>query len=258
MQFQFNYQLDVNFEPTGGNLWVVPEGSHLATGYFAERDIPYNLCVFATTAHAYGETNVLEYLLAEENRSAAVAALVAAAELYSGLTVDFEGLYSESRRQDFSDFMAYDVTCRLVYGRQIDGGTANKYVTVDAKTGELKSLSSGRYYQEKWPDSIPASVSAAAAQTTAQKALSSFAGTNYAKLGLAETENAKDEAQSWQHVFTFQQTANGYFYDGNAYTVAVDATDGTLSALRGSFDEQVELATPAKRSEEHTSELQSR
>lgn len=96
----------VNFEPTGGNLWVVPEGSHLATGYFAERDIPYNLCVFATTAHAYGETNVLEYLLAEENRSAAVAALVAAAELYSGLTVDFEGLYSESRRQDFSDFMA--------------------------------------------------------------------------------------------------------------------------------------------------------
>lgn len=140
----------------------------------------------------------------------------------------------------------YDVTCRLVYGRQIDGGTANKYVSVDAKTGALKSLSSGRYYQEKWPDSISVSVSAAAAQTTAEKALSSFAGANYAKLGIAETENAKDEAQSWQHVFTFQQTANGYFYDGNAYTVAVDATDGTLSALRGSFDEQVELVTPAK------------
>lgn len=140
----------------------------------------------------------------------------------------------------------YNVTCRLTYGRQIEGGTANKYVTVDAKTGALKSLSSGRYYQEKWPESIPATTSLTNAQATAEKALASFAGANFAKLGLFETENAKDEERSWQHTFTFQQTANGYFYDGNAYTVGVDATDGTLSTLRGSFDEKVELVTPSK------------
>lgn len=140
----------------------------------------------------------------------------------------------------------YEVTCHLTYGRQIEGGTANKYVTVDAKTGELKSLRSGRYYQEQWPESIPAATSVAAGQATAQKTLESFAGANAAKLGLFDTVNARDEARSWEHVFTFQQTANGYFYEGNAYTVGIDATDGTLSALRGSFDEEIELVAPAK------------
>lgn len=95
----------VNSAATGGNLWVVPQGAHLATDYFSERSVSYNLCVFATTAHAYGDTNVLEYLLEEDNRAAAVEALVAAAEPYSGLTVDFEGLYSGRRRADFSAFM---------------------------------------------------------------------------------------------------------------------------------------------------------
>lgn len=95
----------VNSAATGGNLWVVPEGSHLATGYFDERDIPYHLCVFATTAHRYGDTSVLEYMLEEDNRETAVAALVAAAGPYRGLTIDFEGLYSAARREDFSAFM---------------------------------------------------------------------------------------------------------------------------------------------------------
>lgn len=96
----------VNQTSAGGNPWVEPQGSHLATGYFQERDIPYNLCVFATTAHIYGETNVLEYLLEEDNREAAVEALVTAAAGYSGLTIDFEGLYFARSRDSFSQFVA--------------------------------------------------------------------------------------------------------------------------------------------------------
>lgn len=96
----------VNQTSAGGNPWVKPQGSHLATGYFEERDIPYNLCVFATTAHTYGETNVLEYLLEEENREAAADALVEAAGPYSGLTIDFEGLYFARSRDSFSQFVA--------------------------------------------------------------------------------------------------------------------------------------------------------
>ncbi len=96
----------VNQTSAGGNLWVEPQGSYLATGYFAQRSIPYNLCVFATTAHRYGETSVLEYLLQEEVREAAVDALVAAAEPYSGLTLDFEGLYSVAGKDALSQFVA--------------------------------------------------------------------------------------------------------------------------------------------------------
>lgn len=96
----------VNQTSAGGNLWVVPQGSELATGYFQERSIPYHLCVFATTAHKYGDTSVLEYLLDPEVRQTAADALVAAAEPYSGLTIDFEGLYDAARRDDFSQFVA--------------------------------------------------------------------------------------------------------------------------------------------------------
>lgn len=96
----------VNQSSAGGNAWVEPQGAHLATGYFEERGIPYNLCVFATTAHAYGETNVLEYLLQEEVQERAADALVAATQGYSGLTIDFEGLYSVRSRDSFSRFVA--------------------------------------------------------------------------------------------------------------------------------------------------------
>lgn len=140
----------------------------------------------------------------------------------------------------------YDITCRLTYGRQLEGATANKYVTVDAKTGELKSVYGGRSYKDTWPSDFPVSTPVNVAQATAEGFLKSFVGQEvFDQLGLFSTDNAK-LTTSWQHTFTFQQTANGYFYDGNRYTVSVDAQDGTISAIYGSFDENVELVTPAK------------
>lgn len=96
----------VNQTSAGGNLWVEPQGSHLATDYLEARAIPYPLCVFATTAHRYGETNVLEYLLQEDIRDRAAEVLVAASGSYSGLTIDFEGLYSAASRDAFTQFVA--------------------------------------------------------------------------------------------------------------------------------------------------------
>lgn len=139
----------------------------------------------------------------------------------------------------------YDITCRLTYGRQLDQATANKYITVDAKTGTLKSLHSGRSYKEGWPEEFPVNTTQTVAQNTAQSFLRAFAGTHYDQLALFSSQDAKAE-KDWEHTFTFQQTANGYFFDGNAYTVGVDAADGTISTLYGSFDEKVELVKPAK------------
>lgn len=139
----------------------------------------------------------------------------------------------------------YDVTCRLTYGRQMDNATANKYVTVDAKTGELKSLRSGRSYKDGWPETFPVSVPVNTAQSTAEAFLNAFVGENFSKMALFSTDNAKD-SKGWQHTFTFQHTNAGYFYDGNTYTVSIDAQDGTISSVYGHFNEEVELVTPAK------------
>ncbi len=140
----------------------------------------------------------------------------------------------------------YNVTCRLVYGRQLDGATANKYVTVDAKTGELKSLRSGRSYKEGWPETFPVSVPVNTAQSTAESFLRAFiGGDKFDQLGLFSTTNARTD-NTWEHTFCLQQTANGYFYDGNSYTVSVDAADGTITEVYGQFDEEVELVAPKK------------
>lgn len=91
-----------------GNEWVVPKDPHLATNYLRERAIPYNLCVYASALSkvelAGQEVGVLATAISPEYRERTVAALVAAAEDYSGLSVDFEGL-REGQRDDFSSFM---------------------------------------------------------------------------------------------------------------------------------------------------------
>ncbi len=106
----------VNTTYQEGNTWVVPKSPHLATDYFGERDIPYNLCVYATAGAAYGETNVLEYVIAPEIRERTAQALAEAAEGYSGLTIDFEGLAREEDRDDFVEFVAL-VREKLPQGR---------------------------------------------------------------------------------------------------------------------------------------------
>lgn len=96
----------VNTTHAEGNTWVVPKSPHLATDYFSERDVPYNLCVYATAGAAYGDTNVLEYLITPEVRERTAQAMVEAASDYSGLTIDFEGLANSSSREDFVELVA--------------------------------------------------------------------------------------------------------------------------------------------------------
>ena len=96
----------VNSAYTQGNSWVIPQSAHLATDRFDELAIPYNLCVYATAGQSFGETNVLEYAISAGVRQETARALARAAADYSGLTVDFEGLASLSRREDFTAFMA--------------------------------------------------------------------------------------------------------------------------------------------------------
>lgn len=92
-----------------GNEWAVPQGAELVTDYLDERGVPYNLCVYAsasaTVELAGEEVGVLAAALSPAYREKTVAALVAAAEGYGGLTVDFEGLRLETDRDAFTAFM---------------------------------------------------------------------------------------------------------------------------------------------------------
>lgn len=139
----------------------------------------------------------------------------------------------------------YDITCRLTYGKQENQVLRNKYVNVDAKTGVVKSLWSRRYFQGDKEETLRYAITLANAQPKAEAVLKSFAGEHFDALALAASTDAQVvDRHDWQHTYTFQQKAGDWFYSGNSYTVGVDATDGTISLLEGSFDPEVELVVP--------------
>lgn len=93
-----------------GNEWIVPQSPHLVTDRLKERGIPYHLCVYASgtatvTLSDGSEVPVLTTAIDPEHAPATVRALVAAAEDYNGLTIDFEGLRQESSKENFTAFM---------------------------------------------------------------------------------------------------------------------------------------------------------
>ncbi len=140
----------------------------------------------------------------------------------------------------------YDVTCRLTYGRQDGSVTHNKYVTVDAKTGELQSMNSRHIQNDPENEKKPSYVlSVKNAQDKAEAFLTSFAGADYALLAQSEATDGKD-VKGWEHSFTYTHQAYGYFYYDNRYSVSVDAADGSISSIYKSFDNEVKLADPGK------------
>ncbi|MEG1879487.1 MAG: S-layer homology domain-containing protein, partial [Pseudoflavonifractor sp.] len=89
----------VNQTSAGGNDWTLPKQAALATDVFQKNGTPYNLCI-------YSSGKDLSALLATpEAQAKGVAALVAVAGDYAGLTIDFEGLKAPSKAA-FTGFMS--------------------------------------------------------------------------------------------------------------------------------------------------------
>lgn len=93
-----------------GNGWVVPAGSGKVLDALKEHGADYPLSVFAAFANKTAlpdgsESSVLVTVISEPYRAAAADALAEAAEGYTGLTIDFEGLISSAYRDDFTEFL---------------------------------------------------------------------------------------------------------------------------------------------------------
>lgn len=139
----------------------------------------------------------------------------------------------------------YNVSCRLTYSKQEGQLIRTKLVTVEAKTGQLKSLRSSRSYRGEGKDTYNVNVSFVTAQPTADTVMKAFAASRAGALALADSVDAREQ-NVWEHVYYYQQTAGGYFYPGNYYTIGIDATDGTISRVDHNFDDDVVLQVPGK------------
>lgn len=132
-----------------------------------------------------------------------------------------------------------EVTARVGYAKNTEDGICRRYVTVDAKTGELLSMSGYNPYRTK-RDGVKY-ITSQAAQEKAEDFMKLLWGEQFAK---TEVYNAPDpEADTTVWVFTFAQKVNGYFFPANSITVRVDAADGSIMGFSKSFDDDMTFDT---------------
>lgn len=128
-----------------------------------------------------------------------------------------------------------DVTAQVSYGKNTEEGICRRFVTVDAKTGELLSMYGYDPYRTK-QDGVKY-LTAQAAQEKGEAFLNRLWGEQLAK---TEVYNAPDEdADTTVWNFTFAQKVNGYFFPGNSLSVRVSAVDGSIMGFSKGFDEEV-------------------
>lgn len=133
------------------------------------------------------------------------------------------------------------VTATLRYGRQVNGVSWRRTVTLDAKTGALLQVYSSGWMPE---EAMARPVDNAAARKNAESFLKAQSGARFAKTELYDSSDALEEQDGLFHSFTFCQKANGYFLPSNSLYARVDATDGSIAAYNSEFDDSVVFDSP--------------
>lgn len=128
------------------------------------------------------------------------------------------------------------VTARLTYARQDGEDTWSRWVSLDAKTGDLISVTSSAPRKEDGK----LTVTGQQAQEKAEAFLNAYYKEQFSQCALYElTGDVRWTAENRENNFIFAQQVNGYFYAGNHLDVSIDGTDGTVSSFSRGFDEGV-------------------
>jgi len=133
------------------------------------------------------------------------------------------------------------VTATLRYGRQVNGVSWRRTVTLDAKTGALIRVNSSGWMPE---EAVARPVGNAAARKNVEAFLKAQCGEQFAKTELYDSSDALKEKEGLFHSFTFCRKANGYFFPTNSVYAKVDATDGSIAAYGNTFDDSVVFDGP--------------
>jgi len=150
------------------------------------------------------------------------AQLDAIAKKWTQLGLDGYTLASMSHTIDQDkDNKVKHVWSRLAYTKKTNDDVYRKYITLDAKTGELYSFS-GSYDQS----GEEIKVTEDAAKNTAETFLKTALPKEFAKMELYSSTKA--EKNNLYYTFQYGQKENGYFFMGNSIFVMVDAQSGLV------------------------------
>ncbi len=143
-------------------------------------------------------------------------------------------------RQDKDDAGEAQVTARLTYVRQDGERVSRRYVTLDAKSGELISVSSSLPYEEGFQPAV----SEAQAGKKAEDFLGKYYAAQFKHTARYEAPDVSvwrtaNDAPSRQWSATYARQENGYFFPDHSLNVSIDASDGSVSGFSRSWDEDV-------------------
>lgn len=156
------------------------------------------------------------------------------------LGLDSYTLASASYREEQIDG-APVIAARLTYGKRTEEKTLRRWVTLDAKTGELIGVSSSGL----WDEDADKKVSEEAARKTAEAFLTAQQKEDFALCadytgGAADRENGRYGVWGFQYA----RKENGYFFPSDQFTIGIDAVDGAVCAYSRSWTEGVSFAAP--------------
>lgn len=143
--------------------------------------------------------------------------------------------YTVSREEDGK------VSATLRYGRQVEGSSWRRTVTLDARTGELEEVSSSGWLSE---DSTVTRKSLDAARQTAESFLASQCPGEFDETALYHADDVTEQPWRVSHRFQYAQKVDGIFFPANSLSVGVDSTDGSISMYRREYDAGVSFDSP--------------
>ena len=137
------------------------------------------------------------------------------------------------------------VSCTLRYSRAAGERVYTRTFWVDARTGQVDSLSS---YLPREED-FTASITREQAQEKAEAFLKSFAGDRFDHLAIYTLPGAQavpqdGEEEPVSYSFRFARQENGYFFPEQYYTVTIDAADGSVCGLYYAYDQGITFDSP--------------
>lgn len=164
------------------------------------------------------------------------------AKAISALGLDSYTLASVSYREEESVNGALVIIARLSYAKRADERTLYRWVTLNAKTGELMAVSSSRL----WNDEDSKKVGEETARKTAEAFLTAQQKEHFALCAAYTGDSASHSENGAYGVWSFQyaRQENGYFFPANQFSIGIDAMDGSVSAYSQAWSEDVSFDSP--------------
>lgn len=135
------------------------------------------------------------------------------------------------------------IAARLTYGKRVEEKTLRRWVTLNAKTGELMAVSSSGAWNE---DGEAGKVGEDAARKTAEEFLAAQQKERFALCAAYTGDSARyrENGRYGTWGFRYARQANGYFFPDDQFVIGIDTQDGSVSTYSHSWTENVSFDSP--------------